>query len=224
MNTIPPYSNTSYYSMPEQSSSPGADFLQSSSTAESLAQILSNNTANDPYDTVTLSPEAQNFLSGLSSVNTGASTSNPLLALLSGSTSGVGTGADSSNFTLTNSQQQQITAILGQYANAPFTQTTFNEIQSALQSAGLGPNQLAAQDEITSFNPTWDLLNDLNGNQANNTLNQSNPTNVAASEPTKSTNYINQIYQQWASISTTANSASTSTSQAVAAASSTAGA
>jgi len=196
MTTISPFSSASFYQMPGQSSSPGTDSLQSSGI-ESLAQILSNNSSdtigNSYLDQVSLSPEAQNFLSGLSSTSTSGTT-----------------GADSnSNFTLTNSQQQQITDILNQYKDAPFTQATFNQIQNALQKAGLGTDLLSAKDQINSFNPTMDFLNALSGNTTNNSLNSQDPTNIAASEQTKSSNYMNQIYQQWQGISTTASSSST---------------
>lgn len=116
-----------------------------------------------------------------------------------------GASSSSANFTLTSAQQTTISNILEKYKNAPFTQATFNEIQDDLQSAGVSADQLIAQDETSSFNPTDDLINALNGN-----YNVTTPATTASSEQTKASNYLQSIVKEWQSISTTASASSAS--------------
>ena len=110
----------------------------------------------------------------------------------------------SSSFLLSGSQQQQITQILEKYKDAPQTQDTFNQIQNDLKAAGLSPDQLIGKDLSQSFNPEMDLLDGLNGISA-----AAAPS--IASEQTKATNFINQIYSQWQAISTQSAAAATTT-------------
>ena len=158
------------------------------------------------------SDPTQSLISALAAVN-GASSSNndnsayflnlsPAAQLLLNHNNTSSTGSSNNgNFTLSSAQRTQINDILKKYKDAPFTQETFDQIQNDLQAAKLGPDQLIAQDEISSFNPTSSLINALNGNFA--PLNT--PATTAASEHTKTTNYMQGIITAWQQISGTAS-------------------
>src|SRR3954465_10751269 len=95
--------------------------------ADALLQMLSatNNGATGSGDDaflLDLSPQAQQILSG---INGGAFTGDPLSGF-------------NNNFFLSGKQQDQVTAILDKYKDAPYTQDTFNQIQNDLEAAGLG--------------------------------------------------------------------------------------
>lgn len=150
-----------------------------------LAEILNsygNNNANGS-DVVDLSPQAQQVLANLKSGGGNDSTTTD------------------SNFVLTKQQQQQLKDIIAKYKDAPFTQETYNQLQDDLEAAGLAPTQLAAEDQIRSFNPTTVLLNAMYG-----TDNSADVSTVpsAEEEQTKSDNYMKHIQEHWKNISTTA--------------------
>jgi hypothetical protein len=133
-----------------------------------------------------LSPAAQQILSGAASTSSS-----------SGSSS-------STQFTLTKAQQATIENIINKYKDAPFTQATFTDIENDLKAAGLSPQQLAARDEITSFNPTNVLLGDLSGNYTSIT----SAATTLSNEQTKENNFLEDIAKLWKSVSTTASSGS----------------
>lgn len=101
------------------------------------------------------------------------------------------------SFTLTKAQQADIQAILEKYKDAPATQDTFNAIQNDLEAAKLGPDQLSAQDQITSFNTLSSLLNYLNGDF--NTVNSAATT--LSNQQDKANNYMQSVMTLWQSIS-----------------------
>jgi len=170
-----------------QSGFSGAGSAAVPSLADALAAVSdggsSSGDSNAAYS-LNLSPQAQQLLNG------GAS------------------GSDTSTtFRLSFSQQSTITSILAKYKDAPFTQATFDQIQDDLKAAGLGTDQLALQDKVTSFNPTSVLIDALSGNITDPVT--QNATSDTA-EQTKSNNYINSILSQWQSMSTAASSSSAS--------------
>jgi hypothetical protein len=81
-------------------------------------------------DLLNLSPAALNILNGVDSA-TGTDTT--------------ATGGLLPQQTLTPQQQQQAAAIVAQFANAPVTEQTFSQIESALTAAGINPSQLSVQ-------------------------------------------------------------------------------
>lgn len=172
------YANGLYYSLSGQSGS------TASTEPLSLAQMLGQNSGTSSDSslgayTLDLSPAAQSYLStgNLPSVVT--------------------TQGDS--FTLSDKQQQEIAAILAKYKDAPQTQDTFNQIQDDLTAAHLGPDQLALQDKIKSFNATQVLIDALAGKSSDLATSSVTPD---SDEDTKSSNYMKQIIAQWKSIST----------------------
>lgn len=170
---------SSYYQLFGQQSS--ATNTTSASLTQSLADALdalsSSGSGSGAYS-LNLSPAAQ--------------------ALMNGGSSGSGTGS-STTFTLTSAQQADIKTILEKYKDAPYTQATFDSIQSDLSAAGLGAPQLSAEDQVNSFNSTDVFLSALSGNYSS--LNT--PSQSATSEQTKTANYMNDIISAWQSISTT---------------------
>src|ERR1700753_78909 len=121
----------------QDNSSSGSNQSATDTSGTSLTQSLisaldaasnggSSSDNNDSAYSLSLSPQAQQLLGNGSS------------------------SSSSSDFTLTNVQQNTIEGILQQYASQPLTQDTYDQIQQALQKAGLGADQLMAQDEITN--------------------------------------------------------------------------
>lgn len=131
-----------------------------------------------------LSPAAQKYLSGLGS------------AAATKTQDAAGQGAD---FVLSVKQRATLNEIIDKYKDAPYTQATFDAIQDDLLQAGLGPDQLSAQDRSKSFNSTAVLIDALNGGKGEL------PGSVQMSEETlktKSANYIQNVVSQWKRIST----------------------
>ena len=114
-------------------------------------------------------------------------------ALMSGSSSSSSASGSSTSFNLTSAQISKIESIVEQFKNDPATQATFDEIQKALAAAGLSPEQLSAQDQVKSFDPTSALLDALSGNY---TAIQS-PTASAENEQTKQSGYLQDILKLW---------------------------
>lgn len=165
---------------------------QASSATGSLSSALLNasSTGVSSFDssayTLDLSPEAQKYLSGLNN------------------------GQGSTQFTLSDKQQQAINDILAKYKDAPFTQDTFNQIQNDLNAANLGPQFLALTDKINSFNPSQVLIDALNGGASSNVTGLGDLTSDNSSnQQTKIDNYMQGIISQWKSVSTTAGDSST---------------
>jgi hypothetical protein len=179
------------------SSGSGSSASTSATSLDSLVQSLlssgsgaSNNTNAYLLD---LSPEAQQIL------GTGAT----------GTTSADGS---STRFVLTQAQQTAIENILEKFKGDPLTQDTFDQIQSALAAAGLSPQQLGAQDQIASFNPTNVLLEALSGNYTS----IETPGASASTEQTKETNYLQSIVSLWKSENSTTSSGSGSSASGAA--------
>lgn len=168
------------------SSSSQTNSLQALETALLSSGSASSQSNPDAY-LLDLSPQAQQLLSN-------------------GSTSSA--SGNSTQFTLTSTQQTAIKNILEKYKDAPLTQATFQEIQNALQAAGLSPQTLGAEDQIKSFNPTNVLLDALGGNY--NSI--QNPQTTASSEQTKEGNYMQSIVSLWKSLDSSISSANGSSS------------
>lgn len=191
---------SSYYSLAnaltgQQNGSSSDNSLSSGSTSgtsitqsliDALDQASGAGTQNnsDSAYSLSLSPEAQQLLGGSSS-------------------------SSSSSFTLTDAQQKTVEGILEQFANQPMTQATYDQIQQALQKAGLSANQLMAQDEINSVSPST-LIDDLNGNTNTSLI---NPATVVSNEMSKADNYMQSIVQEWQSLSNAATSSGSGTAQ-----------
>ncbi len=175
MTSIASSLNSQYYQLNGQA--PGMAVPTPSLSAALSADdgtVSPSSSASDAF-LLDLSPQAQSILGG-----------------------GGGTTGGDGSFTLTPSQQSQISAILAKYKNAPMTQDTYNQIQNDLQAAGLSPQQLAQQDQAKSFNATQVLINALSGQQTDTT-----PVGASdAQEQTKSSTYMQNILSQWQSMST----------------------
>ena len=215
MSTINSTQLASYYSLnnndtsgSSSTSSNAANTGNTNTTALLLAALndasAANNSSPDSSSSdaflLNLSPDAQNYLSSLSS-----------------GTSSTGTSSASDSFTLSSTQQAQLTAIIDKYKDAPYTQATFDDLQNDLESAGLGPDQLNAEQDMNSLNPTEMLLDALNGTTPTD---QSSFTDVSSGNSTRASNYIDSILSQWQSVSTTysASAADSSTATGTAAA------
>lgn len=105
--------------------------------------------------------------------------------------------SDDAQFSLSESDKKKIRDIIEQYKNEPLSTETFMMIQEELTKIGLGADQLAAKERINAFNPTQALFDALNGTQTTMTVEQIG-TNVAQ----KRENYLSDIVDYWASIST----------------------
>lgn len=144
-----------------------------------------------------LSPEAQAYLSKSGLLGNGNA---------SGSS-----GEDS--FTLTAQQQKKLNEIIAKYKDVPMDENSYAQLAKELKSAGISPEQLSAQEQINSINPTGMLLDALNG---------IDNTQAIAAKPEelkkKADNYLKSILQQWQDISTidvtTAANDGSSTTQA----------
>jgi hypothetical protein len=182
-----------YYPLPNQSTAMNDSTAGGDTSTDSVLQALMQATPQDSSplvttDLVDLSPQAQSILNEFGN-------------------GGTDNGSASNGFILSTQQQQQIKAILAKYKDAPFTQDTYNNIQADLKAAGLSPDQLSIQDEIRSFNPTKVMIDALNGIDDSSDI--SNFGNNPA-EQANANSYMQQIFNQWQNISTTANSAGNS--------------
>jgi len=198
MGTIGNVAN--YYSLANflssGSGSASASSTPSTVSANTLAQDLSaaasSGSGSAYQDIISLSPAAQQLINGGSNATTSSAS-----------------GA-STSFALTQSQETTLQTILEKYKDSPVTQATFNSIQSDLQSAGLSPQKLGALDEINSFSPTSDLLNDLNGNYSS----IQSPGDIASTEQTKEQNYVQTIVSAWKAESSKLSSSGSGSSAA----------
>jgi len=155
-------------------------------TAALLESAQANTSADSAYQ-INLSEQAKAYLARLSETKA-ANTSN---------------ASPGEGFSLNNQQAQQIKDIVSKYKDAPLTQETFDLIQADLRTAGLGPEQLAVKEQMSSFNPTATLLAALGGEEAP-ALQQ--PAEVAAAQQTKAENYIRKVETLWrAVVNETAN-------------------
>ena len=134
-------SSSGYYSLAQ---SGGTAVTTASTNAAKTAAVSGAANENLSAYLLDLSPQARDYLNH-SAVN-----------------------AIASGFTLSQAQQSSIDTILQKYKDQPYTQDTFNQIQSDLQKAGLSPDQLASQQQVKDFNPTQTLINAMTGNKSNN--------------------------------------------------------
>jgi len=192
MTSISTLNNGGYYQLSNPLAGTGTgqapnatDALLQAMSAASNSSFDNSNSNNDAF-LLDLSPEAQGLLNG-----GGAPSTSGLAGLLNGG-----------NFALSAKQQEQITAILTKYKDAPYTQDTFNQIQNDLNAAGLGPQLLSMEDQAKSFDPALVLLDALNGTDS--TLSLSSATD----EQDKATAYMQSIISQWKSISSIATTTS----------------
>ena len=133
-----------------------------------------------------LSPSAQAYLQNYS-----GSASN------SSSSSSTGAGV-----VLTPQQQNKLNTILLKYKDAPYTDATFQKIQSDMAAAGIGADALAAQSHMRQLNTTAMLLNALGGGDGSvGTIGSS--TDIA----TQTTEFMKKIAQSWTQISSTVGDA-----------------
>ncbi|MDE3059836.1 MAG: hypothetical protein KGJ06_02365 [Pseudomonadota bacterium] len=176
------YSN-SYYQLPA-----GTPKNATNSLLQAMSQAAPQDSSAGISDLVDLSPQAQSILNQMNSGSTAAPGLNP-----------------GSGFVLSPQQQQQISAILAKYKDAPFTQDTYNQIQNDLKAAGLSPDQLSLEDQAKKFDPTQVLVDALNG------INSPTDNNLFgnSSEQANASSYMQQIVSQWRNISSTAGSAVT---------------
>ncbi len=198
MSTINSSLLSNYYSLTNtDSSSTSTSTSTSSSSSSSLSDTLASLLDSDSADTadggssdnsymLDLSPEAQSYLS---SMNMASSTS-------TGTASTPTTS--SSDIILTNAQQAKLNQIIDKYKDAPYTQDTFDDMQNDLEEAGLGTDQLNAEDRMRSLNPTQMLIDALNG-QTDDLSSLTDTSNDA----TKATNFMNKVISQWQGVSST---------------------
>jgi hypothetical protein len=177
------YNASQYYQLSGQNqSNTGATSSVSTDLASLLGTDGTNSSSSSVSDILNLSPAAQSILDGLNTSN-------------NSSNSSADSTGDNASFLLTPAQQNQISAILAKYKDAPQTQATFDQIQNDLNAAGLGPQQLAQEDSNQSFNATQIFLDALNG-QAD-----AIPTANDSTEQTKSANYMQNIISEWKGMS-----------------------
>ena len=185
MTSINSTASNAYYQLLNQNSTAQTGTVTSLADALSASADDGSSSTDSSAYLMDLSPAAQAYLS---SNSTATATS----AAATSSTD------SSTGFTLSETQQKQVDAILEKYKDAPYTQATFNQIQSDLKSAGLGTDALSAQDQIKSFNSTQVLIGYLDGSDTSTT-----PVQTAADEQTKATNFTQDLLSQWKNISTT---------------------
>ncbi len=129
--------------------------------------------SDDSAYTLSLSPQAQQYLSGLNHDSA-----------ISGSNEG---------FALSNADQQKLQDILQKYKNLPVTQENYNRLQDELKAAGLAPDQLSAKDQVASINTTQLLLDALSGKDSPGI----DPSQEAAKRQAKANNYMQNILTAW---------------------------
>ena len=200
MSSVNNFASTGYYQLFNNSGSQSSGTTAQTNVTQSLLQALSGSsnstsTSNDAY-LLSLSPQAQQYLSATSS-NSSSNSGDALFNALQ-ATQSSGTNSTGQSFLLSSKQQASITAIITKYKDAPYTQDTFNSIQNDLNAAGLGTSTLSLLDQNKSFNPAVVLINALNGGSTD-----SSNTGVASAsdEQAKSTAYMQNIISQWKNIS-----------------------
>lgn len=124
-----------------------------------------------------LSPQAQNYLN-----------------------SNISSADLSTAFAISQEQQKKIDEILSKYQDAPYTQETFDQIQSDLRAAGLSPDQLAGKARARDFNPTQALLDALGARK------DAQPSQEdGAKYETQKKNYLQKIVGQFQKIAATSD-------------------
>ncbi len=101
------------------------------------------------------------------------------------------------SFLLSSKERKQLQDIIEKYKDAPLTQETYKKIEAELKEKGLSPDQLAAKEQVKSFNATQIFLDAMSG-----TKTALSTEEVSASAQTKREDYTVGIIEYWASIST----------------------
>lgn len=140
-------------------------------------------TAPDTSYLVNLSEEARNYLAGQSSKPSG--------------------GTTGASFLLSDSQQQKLDSLIEKYKDAPFTQESFDAMLTEIELSGIGPQELSAKEQAKLVNPTALFLGALNGSGSGLAFSSANNDALK----TRADNYLQSIYDQWESISTTVEEA-----------------
>lgn len=193
MTSVTSYYSGNYYSLSSSSQGQGNATSNAATSAAALLSAQSAQTttladetsASSAYQ-LSLSPEAQAYIASLNS----------------GSSSSTAASSTSSDITLTSQQAQQIKDIVLKYKDAPFTQDTFNQIQDDLRASGLGADQLAAQQEMSQFNPTSIFLDALNGVDTSGEVQSSDQ--LMSDVNSIADSYMKKVQTLWQSVSTTA--------------------
>jgi hypothetical protein len=173
MSSINNLGNSGYYQLNNPNA--GTNGSNQTNSTLSLVQALNGQTqtgvssSNDAY-LLSLSPEAQKYLNGTSSLNTQQS------------------------FILSDKQKQTINDIIAKYKDAPYDQKTFEKIQADLNAEGLGTTTLALLDKAKSFNPTSLLIDALTGGKG---VAENSGFTTEADQKNKSNSYIQNIISQW---------------------------
>lgn len=196
MTSISNLTSSGYYSLNNQSS--GGAGVASSVATPRLADVLAaeqqkqNGAADNSY-ALDLSPSALEYIKRLNEA-AGDSVAN----VVSNATT---------SYTLTRDQQAKVNEIIEQYKDAPFTQATFDQIQDALNQAGLNEKTLQAQEKARSFNTTQFLLDALNGGGGEDmtlsSLTGKGNSDEAEALGVKQANFMRSVADAWARISTT---------------------
>lgn len=164
----------SHYSLNEE-----LDKTQTARTTVAAATPVASASHATPGDSVTLSAEAQAYLAKMTQAKE----------------------AEAKQFTLSERQKDQISAILARYADAPFTQDTYNAIQYDLAAEGLSADQLALREQVFAFNATQSFMDALNGVAGSS--DSFSLSGAEKADPEKANSYMRSIVKEWASISTT---------------------
>lgn len=193
MSMINPQNPQGDYYRLNQSGGAGVN-ARSSRSASPVSVLLGNgseiNTAwsgNSAYQ-LDLSPAAQQYLSQVNSQNQ------------------LATKIGDQGFILSSKQRTIISEVVARFADAPYTQETFDLIQDALQQEGVGPNQLSAKYRASSFNSTATLIDALSGGKGKI------PGSVPVSNQElqqRSEQYVSFIAAQWRDIRTEPQEAAT---------------
>ncbi len=140
----------------------------------------------DVQDFVDLSPEAQSlvdFFNGAAGGLTGSSV------------------LDDNEVILTEAQQAQISAIISEFRDAPFTSDTFRAITKKLEAVGLSPEQLAAQSTASPLSLSQLFLRALGALESDGGSSNSFGFDSQAARDSRDA-YTRQIFSEWERIST----------------------
>jgi hypothetical protein len=107
----------------------------------SSASGSANDTILNSSDLLDLSPAALNILNGIDAATATAGTTNTVTL----------TGTINNAAPLTSAQQTQVAAIVSEFANQPVTQETFTQIENALTTAGINPEQVSLQQLLGAY-------------------------------------------------------------------------
>jgi hypothetical protein len=127
------------------------DATSASGTGAQTGAAADDTAALDSANLLNLNAQALTYLNGVNGLN--GANDNTALAGITGTAALTG---------LTGQQQLQLTNILANNADQPFTQDTFTQIINALTAAGISPQQLTMQQVLLSYDPASLLIYALN--------------------------------------------------------------